>query len=70
MDNRQDCAFLLDPSGEIVLSGHHNLDEFDEYLQKARKKTIVISLGVEGLRVGLGPARSASTPVFTPNPQG
>ena len=27
--------FLLDPSGEIVLSGHHNLDEFDEYLQKA-----------------------------------
>ena len=26
--------FLLDPSGEIVLSGHHNLDEFDVYLQK------------------------------------
>ncbi len=27
--------FLLDPSGEIVLSGHHNLDEFDAYFQKA-----------------------------------
>ena len=27
--------FLLDPSGEIVLSGHHNLDVFDAYLQKA-----------------------------------
>ena len=27
--------FLLDPSGVIVLSGHHNLDEFDAYLQKA-----------------------------------
>ena len=26
--------FLLDPSGEIVLSGHHNLDEFDAYLQR------------------------------------
>ena len=26
--------FLLAPSGEIVLSGHHNLDEFDAYLQK------------------------------------
>ena len=26
--------FLLDPSGEIVLSGHHNLDEFDAYLLK------------------------------------
>ena len=27
--------FLLDPSGKIVLSGHHNLDEFDAYFQKA-----------------------------------
>ena len=26
--------FLLDPSGEIVLSGNHNLGEFDVYLQK------------------------------------
>lgn len=26
--------FLLDPSGVIVLSGHHNLDEFDAYLQR------------------------------------
>ncbi|MBQ5936104.1 MAG: hypothetical protein IJL68_08915, partial [Bacteroidales bacterium] len=26
--------FLLDPQGEIVLQGHHNLDEFDEYLQQ------------------------------------
>ena len=26
--------FLLAPSGEIVLSGHHNLDEFDAYLRK------------------------------------
>ena len=27
--------FLLAPSGEIVLSGHHNLDEFDAYLRNA-----------------------------------
>ena len=26
--------FLLDPQGEIVLQGHHNLDEFDKYLQQ------------------------------------
>ena len=26
--------FLLDPGGAVVLSGHHNLDEFDAYLKK------------------------------------
>lgn len=26
--------FLLDPQGNVVLQGHHNLDEFERYLQK------------------------------------
>ena len=26
--------FLLDPQGNVALQGHHNLDEFEQYLQK------------------------------------
>jgi len=26
--------FLLDPEGNTVLQGHHNLDQFDAYLQQ------------------------------------